>query len=137
MCFNSAKSNQSSDVNDNRVGADNGAIAFRSANASNDIIFGSDETAQLAIEASTNALVASTDFIGSALTSFFNLTDKRLDRADNNIDSQNKLNAELLQKEQESSDDRLIKIIKYAMFAGLGYAAIKSGVFKDITRLVK
>jgi len=131
-----SSSSQTTSVRDERVGAENGAIAVRSVSADN-VTFGSDDTAQMAIEASTNALTASTDFIGSALTSFFNLTDKRLDRADSNIASQNKMTADLLQKEQESSDDRLIKIIQYAMIAGLGYAVIKSGTIKNIVRSFK
>lgn len=132
----SSSSSQTTTVRDYRVGAENGSTAVHSVNAEN-VTFGSDATAQMAIESSTNALTASTDFIGGALSSFFNLTDKRLDRADSNIAAQNQMTAELLQKEQESSDDRLIKIFTYAIVAGLGYTALKTGVFKDLKGVFK
>lgn len=132
----SSSSSQSTTVHDERVGAEGGAIAVRQVSADN-VIFGSDDTAQLAIQSSTNALTASTDFIGAALTSFFNLTDKRLQSADSNIAAQNKMTADLLEKEQESSDDRLVKIFTYAIVAGLGYTALKSGVLKDLKGIFK
>ena len=80
MCFNSSsQSSKSSDLRDERVGADNGSTAFR-ASGTNTISVGSDEVAiaslyanndaaQMAIESSTNALTASTDFIATAFTS--------------------------------------------------------------------
>ncbi|PCI54039.1 MAG: hypothetical protein COB36_11065 [Alphaproteobacteria bacterium] len=136
MCFNKAKASQDSQVTDNRIGADNGGIAVHSVDADK-VTFGSDETAQFAIEASTNALTTSTEFIGDALTSFFNLTDKRLESADRNQAAQQALTGSLLAKEQESSDDRLIKIFQYGILAFLGYAAIKSGAIKNITRAIK
>lgn len=135
MCFNKSKASQDSKVTDQRVGADNGAVAFHSLN-SDKVIFGSDETAQFAIEASTNALTASTDFLGSTFTKFLNLTDKRFESADRNQAAQQSLTANLLQKEQESSDDRLIKIFQYGIVAALGYTAIKSGIFKDVVKAV-
>lgn len=134
MCFSSkASSSQETEVRDERIGADNGATAFR-AEGTNTITVGSDDTAQLAIESSTNALTASTDFIGAALTNFFNLADKSLERADNNITAQQATTASLLAKEQESSDDRLIGLVKMAALAGVAIVALQSGAVKDIAK---
>lgn len=132
----SSSSSQSTKVNDGRVGADNGGLAFRQLD-NNKIVVGSDETAQFAINSTLDALTASTDFIGDQLTSFFNITDRRFTAADNNIQSQNALTAELLKSEQESSDDRLIQIIKYALLAGVGYTVIKSGAVNQVIRAFK
>lgn len=132
MCLSSkSSSSQSTEVRDERVGADNGATAFR-ASGTNTITVGSDDTAQLAIESTTNALTASTDFIGSALTNFFQLTDQSLQRADNNLRTQNQTAAELLREEQESSDDRLIKVFAIVAGAGVVVVALQSGALKGV-----
>jgi hypothetical protein len=137
MCFNSSSSSsKATEVRDERVGADNGATAFR-AEGTNEITVGSDDTAQLAIESSTNALTATTDLIGSAFSEFLNLTDKRLERADQNIASQNAQTAELISKEQESSDDRLIKVIQIGVVAAVGVVLLQSGAIKDVTGAFK
>ena len=137
MCFNSSSSSeQKTEVRDERVGADNAATAFR-AEGTNSITVGSDDTAQMAIESSQNALTTSADLIGTAFSNFLNLTDKRLERADQNIAAQNQQTATLLEKEQESADDRLLKLVQIAAFAGVGVVAIQSGIFKDIAKAVK
>lgn len=137
MCFNSSSSSsQATEVRDERVGADNGATAFR-ATGTNTITVGSDDVAQLAIESSTNALTETTDFLATAFTQFLNTTDKSLERADSNLQAQQATTAQLLAKEQESSDDRLIKIFQLATFAAVGVVALRSGIFKDIAKAVK
>jgi len=137
MCFNSSSSSsKATEVRDERVGADNGATAFR-AEGTNSITVGSDDTAQLAIESTTNALTTTTDLIGSAFSNFLNLTDKRLERADLNIASQNETTARLLENEQQTSDDRLIKVIQFAGLAAVGVVFIQSGALKDITGAFK
>lgn len=83
MCLSSSKSSQSSDVTDNRIGADNGSLALRTnSSGSQNIVIGSDDVAQFAIESSTNALTTTTDLIGSAFSDFLSLTDRRLERAE-------------------------------------------------------
>lgn len=137
MCFDSsASSSQSSRVNDSRTGADNGGIAVRAAETDT-LIIGSDDTAQLAIESTTNALTTSADLIQGAFSEFLNITDKRLERADQNIASQQATTAELLSKEQESADDRLIKLFQMVAIAGVAIVTVQSGLFKDIAKAVK
>ena len=137
MCLSSkSKSSQSSNVYDERVGADGGSTAFR-AEGTNTITVGSDDTAQLAIESTTEALTASTDFIGSALTNFFTLTDQSLKRADENVSAQQASTASLLQNAQVTNDDRLITVIKYIAFGGVAVVALRSGVLKEITGAFK
>lgn len=136
MCFSSSSSSQRSEVRDERVGADNGATAFR-ASGTNTITVGSDDTAQLAIESSTNALTETTDLIDGVLTEFFNSSDKRLEAADRNISENQKLTAELLKNEQETSDDRLIQIFYILAAAGVGIVALQSGFLKDLRGVFK
>jgi len=137
MCFNSSSSSkQSTKVYDERVGSDNGSTSFR-ADGTNTISVGSDDTAQMAIESSTNALTVGTEFINSALTNFLNMTDTQLERADKNVASNQALNAELLMEQEESADDRLMNLLKYGLLAGVGITALKTGLVKDIVGAFK
>ena len=150
MCLNSSSSSSSSkstNVYDERVGADGGATAFRaegtnSINVGSDdvsqaAIFASNDSAQMAIESSTNALTASTDFLANAFTAVLNLTDKRLDRADQNNASITSFAEGVIGKSQESSDDRLIKLFQMIAVGGVAVVALKSGFLKDLKGVFK
>lgn len=145
MCFNSSSSSSSSsssDVFDERVGADNGAVAFRELNGGS---FHFDDTSQDvslgAIDAirqtSTDALTASTDFISQAFSQVITASEKGLERADQNLASTREFAASLIDEEQESSDDRLLQIIKFGTLAAIGVVAIQSGAIKDVTGAFK
>lgn len=129
-----SSSSKASNVHDERVGADNGSLAFRENTGS--VIIGSDELASQAIDQVTqntfDTLTASTDFIAEAFNTFLNFTDKRIDRADANVAATTQFTGDILKAQQETSDDRLIKIVQFAMIAGVGVVALQSGVFKDI-----
>lgn len=150
MCFNSSSSSsssKSSNVYDERVGSDNGATAFRaegtntisvgSDDVSQAAIFASNDSAQMAIESSTNALTASTDFLSNAFTEVLNLTDKRLERADMNNASLQSFASGVINKSQESSDDRLIKLFQMIAIGGVAVVALQSGILKDLKGVFK
>lgn len=137
MCFNKASSNATSKVYDGRAGADNGSTAFTGGTGGiridgGNLTLGSDDTAQMAIESSTNALTATIDFLGPTLSEFFNVTDKRFERADANAAASRQMTQDLLLQESESADDRLLSVIKWGAGAAVVVVAIQSGVFKDL-----
>tara|TARA_B100001989_G_C24523661_1_gene457336 strand:+ start:241 stop:657 length:417 start_codon:yes stop_codon:yes gene_type:complete len=128
----SSKSSNTTNITDQRIGADAGenSYAFRADGSGNVVTVGSDDVAQFAIESSTKTLEQSTEFIGKALTDFFNVTDRSQEMAYNNIAANQQLTSELLQKNQESSDDRLIGVYQWAVIGILGFVLIQSGSLK-------
>lgn len=146
----SSSSSQTTELQDKRIGADNGANALgvvlaRSHN--NTLNIGSDDVAKHSIDAikqiTKDTLTATTDFISKAFTDFLNVTDRRFEAADNNIAAQNQLTetlltnqqnqaAALISQESQSADDRLLKLLKMAMIAGVGVVALQSGALKEI-----
>lgn len=130
MCFN--KANASTSTSDQRVGADNGAASFGAGSNYGDITLSSDDTAQMAIESSVNALTETYDFLGPTLTNFFNLTDKRLERADENSSTTQQFASELLLQQGQTADDRLIKVLLWGGGAIVVVVALQSGIVKDI-----
>lgn len=145
MCFNSSSSSSSSsssDVFDERIGADNGSVAIREVTGGS-VTFRdtSEDVANTAIDAvrqnSTDALTASTDFIGEAFSQVISASEKSLDRAENNLAATRDFAAGLIDKEQETSDDRLVKLFQLVALAGVGIVALQSGALKDITGVLK
>ena len=141
MCFSSSRSSQSSNVYDNRVGADNGGVAFREASNVN---FGSDEVATLALqtnadalEITSEALRSGTDTVAELFTELLNSSDRRLEAADSNLQAQQTLAGELIRSESESNDQRLIQVFQLLVIAGVGVVLIQSGVLKDIAGMFK
>ena len=135
MCFN--KASASTSTYDQRVGADNGSASFGPGSNYGDITISSDDTAQMAIESSTNALTETYDFLVPTLTNFFNLTDKRFERADVNAAESRKMTQELLLQESESADDRLLSVIKWGAGAAVVVVALRSGIFKELKGVFK
>lgn len=135
----SSEAKQSTQVTDQRAGVEGSgtAISRPSASGNGTLIIGSDEIAGKAIAASTDALALSANFLGDAFTSFLNLTDKRLERADQNNAAVQEFAGEIISKEQETSDDRLMKIVTFALIGGVAIVAIRSGVIKDIVGAIK
>jgi hypothetical protein len=141
MCFNSSSSSSSSsssDVFDERIGADNGSVAVREITGG-DVTFQDldADVAQFAIDSSLRTLQASTDFLNETFTQVLNNSEKSVELANTNVAATRDFAASLIDKEQESSDDRLIKVLMYGSAAVVAVYAIQSGAIKDITGAFK
>lgn len=138
MCFDSnssSASSSSSSVDDERIGADGGSsIARVESSGAGAITIGSDKIASEAIKNSKEQLAVGTDFARTVFTQVLELTGKSLQSAENNISASRDFAAGIIEKEQESSDDRLIKLVTYIMLAGVGIVAIQSGVLKGVLK---
>lgn len=138
MCFDSSSSSSSSSstsTTDERIGADGGAsIARVESSGSGTITIGSDDIASEAIKNSKDQLAVSTDFARTVFSQVLALTDKSLQSAESNIAASRDFAAGIIEKEQESSDDRLIKLVTYIMIAGVGIVALQSGVLKGVLK---
>ncbi|MCB1557227.1 MAG: hypothetical protein KDJ15_07950 [Alphaproteobacteria bacterium] len=145
MCFNSSSSSassSSSDVFDERIGADNGSVAIRELSGGNfSFRDTSEDVANTAIDAvresSTQALTASTDFIGQAFSQVLSASEKSIDRAQSNLAATRDFAAGLIDKEQESADDRLLKLFQLVAIAGVGIVFLQSGALKDLKGVFK
>lgn len=133
----SSKSSSSSSVQDERVGAEGNATAFRSTGENAIITVGSDDTAQFAINSSTQALTATTNLIGDVFSKILNSTDTRQERAENNIAQQQRFSADLISNQSQTSDQRLINLMKYGLLAGVSIYAFKSGIITKTIRTLK
>ena len=131
-----SSSSSSSSVRDERVGADNNSNAVRSIGNADTITFGSDEVAGQAIDAiresTSNALTSTADVLQNVFDGFLTATDRSLERSNENLKANQTLSADLLRQEQESSDDRLIKVIGFALLSGVSIVAIRSGFLKGV-----
>lgn len=139
MCFNSdsnasstTTTSTSSTVYDERMGAESG----NAIRTSGPVYIGSDELAKAvaegAIKNSKETLTLGTDFVLSAFTRVLDLTANSLNSADKNVEASRNFAADIISKEQESSDDRLIKVISYVMIAGIAVVALQSGALKGV-----
>tara|TARA_R110002124_G_scaffold14054_6_gene63243 strand:+ start:889 stop:1293 length:405 start_codon:yes stop_codon:yes gene_type:complete len=132
MCFNSSSSSaQASETTDERVGADNGSTAFRAV-GENSIVVGSDDVASIAILAAQEALKTSTDFITDNFTNILNSADRRADKADANSAATQAFAADIVSQAQETSDERIIGMVKILLLSGVAVVAFQSGAFKGI-----
>ena len=148
MCFNKSSSSQSqaTKVNDYRVGAENGGIAIGSQ-ASANIRIGSDDVAiaslenqralsdlaiDTAFESTNNALRTGVDFVAGALSEFLNKSDAQLQRANSNVTASRQFAADLIADNTETSDERLIKIVRYGMGAAVIAITIQSGALNQL-----
>lgn len=82
-----------------------------SATGQGNVIIGSDELAALTLASNKDALALATDLISETLGKAFSSTDNRAAAAENNLAAAQAAAKETIQKGQESSDDRLIKIV--------------------------
>ena len=134
-----SSSTTTTQVSDTSSGVQGGGTSVSApyATAGGTINVGSEVVASEAIQASKDALQIGTDFLETAFGEVLKLTDNRISSAEANIAATQKFAGELIQKEQESSDDRLIKIVTYAIIAGVAIVAFQSGLFKDIAGVFK
>ncbi len=143
MCFNSSSSSassSSSDVHDQRIGADNGAVAIRQLAGGNaDLTFNSldADVAQFAIEGSTAALKTSVDFLGDTFSKVLTASEKSVERASNNVSATRDFAAGLIDKEQQTADDRLIKVMGFGATAVAVVFVVQSGAIKDLKGVFK
>ncbi len=136
MCLNSSSSSSSSsDVFDERVGADNGAVAFRASNAT--VNFDSEEIASLAINSNKSVLETSVDFIGKTFTEVLNQADKRAAASEAQAIKTQEFARGIVEDSSETADDRLISIVKYGGILAIAAIAIQSGAIKEITGAFK
>lgn len=124
------------------IGSDQ--VALASIFNTNELARGSNEIASEVLEASNEALLLSSNFLADTFSEVLNLTDQSLQRADTNIRAQQETTAQILAKEQESSDDRLIKIVTFGLIGAGAIVFIQAGgikqfgdVFKAITGVFK
>ena len=140
MCFNSSSSSassSSSDVFDERVGADNGALAFRAQDANVTINDTSEQVSIAAIAGAQEALALGTDFIGKTFTQVLNLSDKRAEAAEKNSTATQAFASRVVEDATESADGRLIKIATYGGIMFVAVVALQSGVIKDLRGIFK
>jgi hypothetical protein len=130
-------SSASASTTDQKVGVESGGNAFGAGSNYSNITISSDEVAQMAIASSTQALIETTDFLGDALTDFFNITDGRDARASENDKANNQLTKELLLQESQTADDRLLSVLKWITVGGVAIVAVRSGIFKEIGGIFK
>ena len=117
------------------IGSDD--VALASIFNTNELAKGSNEVAAGAIEASNEALLVASTFLADTFTDFLNVTDQSLQRADTNIRAQQQTTADLLAKEQESADDRLIRVVKFGLIATGAIVFIQSGGLKTVLGVFK
>ena len=131
------KSTTKTSVTDQRVGIE-GAGNVGRIDTTGSVIVSSDDVAKLAIEAvETSArdnLSVSTNFLEKAFTSVLKLTDTRLNSADQNFQKSQEFAAGIIAKEQETSDDRLIKVVTWGMVAAVIVVAVQSGALKGFLK---
>lgn len=110
--FSSSKSSTTQTVQnfDERFGASEGSNAFRIDGQGANISIGSDELASLSVNTSKEALVIASDLIRETVGKAFQTADNRAAAAENNLAAGQAISKEIIQKGQESADDRLIKI---------------------------
>lgn len=134
----SSKVDNKTSVSDQRIGAEGGdAIRAQTAGQST-LVIGSDTVAVKAIDSvqasARDSLSASTGFLEKAFTEVLQLTDSRLKSADANFRSSQDFAANIIDKEQETSDDRLIKVVTGAMLGLVVIVAIQNGMLKGVLK---
>lgn len=124
--FSSSKSSSTQTVTniDERFAASENSTATRVNSSSiESLTIGSDEVASLAIQSQKEGLALATDLIREAITKSFASSDNRAAAAENNLKAAQIATQEILQRGQESADDRLIKV--FAIIA----ASVISGLY--------
>ncbi len=124
--FSSSKSSSSTYTTvqnfDDDNAADNGAV-ISLAEAGAHVTIGSDELAGFAIDKvvqnSKDTLTLATDFLSQAFTKVLSQSDARAAAAESNVAANQSLTRDLMQKEQETADDRLIKLMTILGVAGV------------------
>lgn len=119
--FSSSKSSTTQTVMnvDERFGAAEGGQAFRIDGSSN-INIGSDELASQALDSNRDALTIAGDLIRETIEKAYNQTDNRAQAAEKNLAAAQASTQDILQKSQETADDRLMKLIAIIAATGLG-----------------
>ena len=99
---------------DERFGASEGATAVRIGSTVGNVVIGSDDLAALALTTNKDALTLASKLMSETITKAFASSDNRASAAENNLTAAQQSSKEIIQKGQESSDDRLIKIVMAA-----------------------
>lgn len=115
--FSSSKSSSATSIynydDDNAASEGSNIVTGIAAGAS--VTVGSDELAGFAIDKvvqnSKDTLTLATDFLSQAFTKVLTQSDSRAAAAESNVAANQSLTRDLLQKEQETADDRLIKLV--------------------------
>lgn len=112
------------------------AIAGMAENSSNSLAVNSQtinalkESTEESYGLATETLKIGSEFIRDTFGGILNLTDSRLKSADANVQASRDFAAEIISEEQESADDRLIKVVAMMGAGVLALYAIQKGVFK-------
>lgn len=97
-------------------------------------VFGSDEVANNAIDFAGDAIKTNADFFEKSFTDLLKSSDSRVASAEANLAATRNFAGEIIEKGQESADDRLIKLV--AIMGGLAVIAVlfQSGTLKGVFR---
>ena len=144
----------STKITDQRFGASEGASANRVdviRSAGTTINVGSDDVAIAAIDEIAENSLQNLRVTSGIFEQFVGLADSRLKSADQNFAASQLLVRDIVSRDQdiardivtrgqyviakgqESADDRLLKIIKFSLLAGVSIFVIQSGALKTIT----
>ena len=119
-----------------RIDAKETKIKVRDGSSLKDstIIIGSDNVAQDAIAFASGALQTSADFFTNTFSNLLSSSDSRIDSANANVAATRDFAAQVIEKGQESNDDRLIKLV--GLIGGIGalIVLIQSGTLKGFLK---
>ena len=126
-----SSSNTKNETYDQKVGASENAVAQRIEAAQGATVnLSSDKVAQYAIDAASENLSSTQEFLANQITGVLSLLNATQASAAGNIAASQQLASETVSKGQQTTADQFQKLVLVVGALVIGYAAIKGGYFK-------